>query len=407
MRPDPASPVDLAGPAPRPRRLRLASRRASRRPAGIAVALAVVLAGAWPAGAAHRPPPPATPVRSPGPRTGRPRRPTTPDRGRKRGGRGRATVAFRARHRCRLGRVRVRRRPAPGRRSTSGAVPEARTDELAAQADYDRFRQLEGDNQTTAATLDELATDVGADQSFGGLHAVERDLWSSGDAAADITGLVAQAPVAEYLLAKDVLAPEAIGTTGVDELSWVDDMAIPGREELYSRRDAVDIAATVGAADDAFVAIEPLGHLVAPSLTTSVDQQFTQLLGRSTSLGDPTQLPDQDISATGPPVPVPTGGCHRGRAVAAGRRAGSLRDDRTLVMTERMSRRRLLAGTGVASAALVAAAGVGPAGCRSLRQHPAPRRSGGQIPVRRHPPGRHHHARTEPDGLRHLRRHRR
>ena len=167
--------------------------------------------------------------------------------------------------------------------------PEARTDELAAQADYDRFRALEIDDQVTAATLDELAGDVGVHQSFGGLHAVERDLWTSGDAAEDISGLVAQAPVAQYLLSKEVLAPEAIASTGVDELSWVDDTAVPGREELYSRHDAVDIAATVGAAHEAFVSVEALGHLVAPSLTASVGQLFARLLGTVRSLGNPTQ----------------------------------------------------------------------------------------------------------------------
>jgi iron uptake system component EfeO len=176
------------------------------------------------------------------------------------------------------------------------AVAEARTDELAAQSDYDRFRALESDDQVTAATLDELAGDVGAHQSFGGLHAVERDLWTSGDASGDITGLVAQAPVAQYLLAKEVLAPEAIASTGVDELSWVNDTAVPGREELYSRHDAVDIVATVGAAHEAFVSVEPLGHLVAPSLTASVDQLFARLLDTVRSLGDPAQVADQDIS---------------------------------------------------------------------------------------------------------------
>ncbi|MGD0394206.1 MAG: hypothetical protein ABSC41_16375 [Acidimicrobiales bacterium] len=178
------------------------------------------------------------------------------------------------------------------------AVPAARTDELAAQADDDRFRALESDDdQVTAATLDELAGDVGTHQSFGGLHAVERDLWTSGDAAQDITGLVAQAPVAQYLLAKEVLAPEAIASTGVDELSWVDDTAVPGREELYSRRDAVDIVATVGAAHEAFACVEALGHLVDPSLTTSVDQLFDRLLDTVGSLGDPDLIQDRDISA--------------------------------------------------------------------------------------------------------------
>ena len=178
----------------------------------------------------------------------------------------------------------------------TGARPEAQADELAAQADYDRFRLLEGGDQTTAATLDELDSEVGGHQSFGGLHAVERDLWTSGDAADDITGLVAQAPVAQYLLDKEVLAPEAIGTTAVDELGWVDDMAVPGREELYSRRDAVDITATVSAAHDAFVALRPLGQLVDPSVTASADRQFTGLLALVGSLGDPAHLRDQDIS---------------------------------------------------------------------------------------------------------------
>jgi iron uptake system EfeUOB component EfeO/EfeM len=178
----------------------------------------------------------------------------------------------------------------------AGAVAAARVDELAAQASYDSFRLLENANEANATSLDELVTDVGSGQSFGGLHAVERDLWSSGDAADDISGLVAQAPVAEYLLSKDRLGAEAIGTTGVDELGWVNEMAIPGREELYSHLDDVDIAATVGAAHDAYVSVAPLGRLVAPSLTITVGEQFTRLLAEVDSLGPPAQVPDSAIS---------------------------------------------------------------------------------------------------------------
>jgi iron uptake system EfeUOB component EfeO/EfeM len=182
-----------------------------------------------------------------------------------------------------------------------GSVTQARSYELAGQADYDQFRALESGNGTTAATLDELATDVGADQSFGGLHAVERDLWSPGgttvEAASDISGLVAQAPVAEYLLAKEVLSPEAIGTTGVDELGWVVDMSIPGREELYSHLDDVDTTATVAAADEAFVAIKPLGHLVAPAVTAGVGASFARLLTAVHRIGPPGQVVDGDVSA--------------------------------------------------------------------------------------------------------------
>jgi iron uptake system EfeUOB component EfeO/EfeM len=182
----------------------------------------------------------------------------------------------------------------------TGSVVRARADELAGQAAYDQFRELESGNGITAATLDELATDVGPHQSFGGLHAVERDLWSPGgstaDAGADISGLVAQAPVAQYLLAKDVLSPEAIGTTGVDELGWTVDTAIPGREEVYSHLDDVDTAATVAAADDAFVAIEPLSRLVAPAETAVVTASFARLWADVDRLGSPGQVVDRDIS---------------------------------------------------------------------------------------------------------------
>lgn len=179
-----------------------------------------------------------------------------------------------------------------------GADRRARVDELDAQADYDRFRFLETVNQEAATTLDELPGDVAPHQSFGGLHAVERDLWTSGDSArvlTDITGLVAEAPVARFLLAKETVDPEAIATTGVDELGWVDDVAIPGREEPYSHRDAVDIVASLESADAAFGAIEPLGLRVAPSLTTSVADRFADVLRTARSLGNPFAVPDQDI----------------------------------------------------------------------------------------------------------------
>jgi len=185
-----------------------------------------------------------------------------------------------------------------------GSLLAARSDQLAAQADFDRFRLLQTGDATTASTLDELATDVGAGQTFGGLHAVERDLWTPGltpaaataDAATDLSGLVAQAPVAEYLLAREVLDPEAIGTTAVSELGWVDGTAIPGREEQYSHLDGVDIAATVSAAHDAFGDIEPLGHQVAPTLTASVASSFDRLEAEVARLGPPATVVDGDIS---------------------------------------------------------------------------------------------------------------
>ncbi len=179
-----------------------------------------------------------------------------------------------------------------------GADRQARVDELDAQGDFDRFRLLKTVNEEAAETLDELPGEVAHGQSFGGLHAVERDLWSPGDsghALTDSTGLEVEAPVARYLLEKETIDPEAIATTGVDELGWIDDTAIPGREEPYSHRDAVDIEATLAAADDAYLAIAPLAARVAPSLNTSVGDRFGEVVGTAHSLGNPLDVPDQAI----------------------------------------------------------------------------------------------------------------
>lgn len=179
----------------------------------------------------------------------------------------------------------------------AGQVTAAKEDELTAQGDYDYFRLLETDNSVNASTLDETVTDVQPGQTFGGLHAVERDLWASGDALTDSSGLEPQAQVAEFVLSRLTLPPEAIGTTGVDELNWVDNVAIPGREELYSHLDAVDISATIAAADQAFDAVEPLAHQVAPSLTVIVAGRFAALETDVDELGPVTALADSAISS--------------------------------------------------------------------------------------------------------------
>jgi hypothetical protein len=146
---------------------------------------------------------------------------------------------------------------------------------------------------------------------------VERDLWdpsastpsasatggiagAGGDALSqavgDASGLVAQAPIAEYLLSKDSLGPEAIGTTGVDDLNWVEGTAIPEREELYSHLDAVDISAGIGAARETFTTLLPLAETVAPTLAATVGHRFTTLVAEVDALGPPDETPDASLS---------------------------------------------------------------------------------------------------------------
>jgi iron uptake system component EfeO len=200
----------------------------------------------------------------------------------------------------------------------AGDTAGAQTDELAAQSEFDQFREVAaGSNPINASTIDELAADVGPGQSFGGLHAVERDLWdpsapafpaptnggdagTGGDALSqaggDANGLAAQAPVAEYLLSKDALGPEAIGTTGVDDLNWVEATAIPEREERYSHLDAVDIAAGIGAARATFTTLLPLAEMVAPTLAATVDRGFTTMVTGVATLGPPDATPDASLA---------------------------------------------------------------------------------------------------------------
>jgi len=180
---------------------------------------------------------------------------------------------------------------------TAGDTTGARADELAAQGDYDAFRELETGNTINAESLDELASDVGPDQSFGGLHAVERDLWSVGPLASDVSGLAGQAPVAQYVLSRERLGPEAIGSVAVDELSWVVDVALPDSQEQYSHRGLVDVAATEQAAASLFAILLPLGRLVDPALTGTVQQQFATLAFEVAALGPPGSTPDTSVPA--------------------------------------------------------------------------------------------------------------
>ena len=177
----------------------------------------------------------------------------------------------------------------------AGDTAAARTDELAAQAAFDGFRVLESANAVNGSSLDELPTDVGPLQSFGGLHAVERDLWASGPLAADVASLASQAPVAQFLLGRKHLGPEAVGVVAVDQLTWVVDTALPVGQEPYSHLGLVDVAATEQAAHRSFAAVEPLARLVDPTATATVAGRFAALDAEVAALGDPATTPDSSV----------------------------------------------------------------------------------------------------------------
>jgi iron uptake system EfeUOB component EfeO/EfeM len=180
--------------------------------------------------------------------------------------------------------------------SAIGDIGAARGEQLAAQTHYDAFRVLETGNAVNASTLDQLATDVVPTSSFGGLHAVERDLWGSGPLLADVSALAGQAPVAQFLLSRERLGPEAIAVVAVDQLDWVVDVALPHGQEHYSRLGLVDVVATEQAAHRSFTTIDLLARMVAPALTATVEGQFTTLDSRIASLGPANTVPDSSLS---------------------------------------------------------------------------------------------------------------
>ena len=176
-----------------------------------------------------------------------------------------------------------------------GDLPAARAEELAAQADYDTFRALEGPNPVNAATLDELASEVPEGASFSGLHAVEQDLWTGQPAEADLAGLAAQAPVAQFLLSRDRRNPGTICWVAVAQLGWTADSALASSQERSSHRGLVDVSATVRAAAAAAGVIAPLARQLQPRRTAAVERRLAQLVASVAALGDPSQVDDTTV----------------------------------------------------------------------------------------------------------------
>ena len=180
--------------------------------------------------------------------------------------------------------------------ASGGDRAAAEVDEQAAQAAYDAIRALESGNPINASTIDELASDVQPGQSFGGLHAIERDLWAQGPLATDVSALTGQTPVIEFLTSRERLGPEAIGVVAVDQLNWVADAALPTSQERTSHLGLIDVAATVQAAHQAFEDIEPLATQVDPTRTAAVHAEFAALLVDTAALGPPATTPDTSVS---------------------------------------------------------------------------------------------------------------
>ena len=173
-----------------------------------------------------------------------------------------------------------------------GDLTGARAAELDAQAAFDQIREVDAASPQNVASLDGLAGQVPPGATFGGLHALERDLWTTGSLAADLPSVGIQASVADYVVANQSLAPSTIVATAVAELGWVVEQAIPEREELYSHHDDVDISAGVTAAQQAFSAVRPLACSLDAAGCEEARADLSTLEATVAALGPPADVPD-------------------------------------------------------------------------------------------------------------------
>jgi iron uptake system EfeUOB component EfeO/EfeM len=171
----------------------------------------------------------------------------------------------------------------------------ARASELAAQAEFDDIRP-----QVRWGTLSALDLDGRADQfppgtAFVGLHRIEKGLWGGSVPSGIVDALVAEGPAIQFSLARKILTPESILKADVYELDWVDSAAVPGREEVYSHLDTIDVEAGIQAARAGFDVVEQLGDLVATAQTQTVAARFDSLIDALAALGPAGAEPDSAV----------------------------------------------------------------------------------------------------------------
>ncbi len=179
----------------------------------------------------------------------------------------------------------------------AGRRVDAEHDELAAQGDFDAIRADLAPDSAIAVELDGEPWAIGA-APLGGLHAVERDLWALDEPAAAgraATALVNSSIIAAYELSRAVLSPAEIVAEAQGQLSFVVDVAIPGREEQSSHLDLVDVAAAVRAAKVALDLCAPLGRIVAPATTATATRRLGLLVTAVDALGSPADRADASV----------------------------------------------------------------------------------------------------------------
>jgi hypothetical protein len=180
-----------------------------------------------------------------------------------------------------------------------GRCAAARQDELAAQGAFDVLRPVIAPDSATAEELDGERWSIGVAR-FGGLHAIERALWTTpGCAAAGrlAAALASEALAVGFVFYRVILTPDDIVATAQSELGWAVDVPLAGREEQYSHHDLADVLSAVATARAALVLVAPLGRLVAPGPTSLAVARFSALDHELSLIGANAATSDGAVSS--------------------------------------------------------------------------------------------------------------
>ncbi len=187
------------------------------------------------------------------------------------------------------------------RDAAQGELAATRHAELAAQVDFDALRADVAPDSATSIQLDGEPWSLGG-APFGGLHLIERELWSAPPELARASRVAAAlAPTAvqiAYVFSRAVMTPAQMLAQAQAQLEWAVDVPLEGREETYSHHDLADGAASVHAARTAFDLTVALGRLVDPATVAACAARFAILASVLHTLGDPLARRDASIRVT-------------------------------------------------------------------------------------------------------------
>jgi len=165
-----------------------------------------------------------------------------------------------------------------------------------AQGFFDALRPALLGGPAASAAYDGLVADFAPGEQPKGLHEVERGLFSGPitRANAAMPELLRAGPSIVIGLYRTIEQPSGVATHHVEQLGCLVDHVIVCHQEVFSRRDRIDIAAITQSITASMKALTPLGVLIDPSMTETTTSDLTRLTSLVASI--PIEATNEQIS---------------------------------------------------------------------------------------------------------------